>query len=157
MCVCASMHICVSLSCYLEASTVLVVSCPDPALSQGKGSGDYWAISWLCRLSSIDFWMDVNYMLAWLKAISLAYVHAWMTWHYVFHWLVQNQDCWLSTTKKSLNSHQTLFLVRGRGLGTRPWFWESGCTFRAFLVLASSLSPRADLLVVKKKNSYMNN
>jgi len=55
--VCASMHICVSLSCYLEASTVLVVSCPDPTLSQGKGSGDYWAISWLCRLSSIDFWM----------------------------------------------------------------------------------------------------
>ena len=30
----------------------------------------------------------------------------------LFHWLVQNQDCWLSTTKKLLNSHQTLFLVR---------------------------------------------
>ena len=32
---------------------------------------------------------------------------------------VQNQDCWLRTTKTSLNSHQILFLVRGWGLGTR--------------------------------------
>ena len=26
----------------------------------------------------------------------------------LFYWLVQNQDCWLSTTKNLLNSHQTL-------------------------------------------------
>jgi len=37
--VCASMHICVSLSCYLEASTVLVVSCPDPFPRERVGSG----------------------------------------------------------------------------------------------------------------------
>ena len=32
-----------------------VVSCPDPTLSQGKGSGDYWVLPWLCRVSNIDF------------------------------------------------------------------------------------------------------
>ena len=37
----------------------------------------------------------------------------------LFRWIVQNQDCLLSTTKKLLNSHQTLFLVRGWGLGLR--------------------------------------
>jgi len=33
--------------------------------------------------------------------------------------LFKNQYCWVGTTKKLLNSHQTLSLVRGRGLGTR--------------------------------------
>jgi len=33
----------------------------------------------------------------------------------LFHWI----DCWLSTTKKSLNSHQILFLMKKRGLGMR--------------------------------------
>ena len=32
---------------------------------------------------------------------------------------VQDQYCWLSTTEKSLSSHQIFFLMRGRGLGTR--------------------------------------
>jgi len=32
---------------------------------------------------------------------------------------LQNQDCWLSITKKSLNSHQTLYIVRRWGLGLR--------------------------------------
>ena len=40
----------------------------------------------------------------------------------LFHWLVPNHDCWLGTTRKVLNSHQTLFLVRGWGLG----MWEGG-------------------------------
>ena len=31
-----------------------IVSCPDPTLSRGKGSGDHWAIPWLCRVSSLD-------------------------------------------------------------------------------------------------------
>jgi len=34
----------------------------------------------------------------------------------LFHWLVQNQDCWLSTTRKLLSSHWTLFPVR-------EWVW----------------------------------
>ena len=33
----------------------MVVLCPDPTLSRGKGSGDHWAFSWLCRVSSLDF------------------------------------------------------------------------------------------------------
>ena len=37
----------------------------------------------------------------------------------LFHWVVQYQDCRLGTTKKLLNGHQTLFLVRGWGLGMR--------------------------------------
>jgi len=41
----------------------------------------------------------------------------------LFHWLVHNQDCRLSTTKKSLNSNQTLFLVRGRS-GTGDYKWH---------------------------------
>jgi len=33
-----------------------IVSCPDPALWRGKGSGDYWAISWVCWVNnSLDF------------------------------------------------------------------------------------------------------
>jgi len=36
----------------------------------------------------------------------------------------KNQYCWVGTTKKSLHSHQTLFLVRGRGLGTRLSIWS---------------------------------
>jgi len=38
--------------------------------------------------------------------ISLPYVHS--DDMALFHWLVQNQDCWLSTIKKSLSSHQIL-------------------------------------------------
>ena len=38
----------------------------------------------------------------------------------LFHWVVKYQDCRLGTTKKSLMvGHQTSFLVRGWGLGTR--------------------------------------
>ena len=39
----------------------------------------------------------------------------------LFHWLVQNQECWLSTTKKLFNSHRTLFLVRGLGMRLGAW------------------------------------
>ena len=58
------------------------VSCPDPVLSWRKGSGDYWAISWLCRLSSIDFEGTLITCLHDARPISLVYVHTWMTWHY---------------------------------------------------------------------------
>jgi len=39
----------------LPSSDLPLVSCPDPALSRGKGSGDYWASSWLCRVNSLGF------------------------------------------------------------------------------------------------------
>ena len=32
-----------------------IVSCPDPTLSWGKGSGDYGTVSWLCWVNSLDF------------------------------------------------------------------------------------------------------
>jgi len=60
----------------------IVVSYPDPALSQGKGSGDYWLISWLCRLSSIDFEQTLITCLHDVRPISLVYVHVGMTRHY---------------------------------------------------------------------------
>ena len=33
---------------------VYIVSYPDHTLSQGKGSGGYWVLSWLCQVSSLD-------------------------------------------------------------------------------------------------------
>ena len=51
---------------------------------------------------------SVNRLSTWLHDMAL------------FHWVVQYQDCGLGTTKKLLNGHQTLFLVRGWGLGVRP-------------------------------------
>ena len=55
----------------------MLVSCPDPTLSRGKGSGDYWALPWLCRVSNLDFWMN-----KWLNFYDVA----------LFHWLVRNLD-----------------------------------------------------------------
>jgi len=98
-----------------------VVSCPDPALSRGKGSGDYWAISWFCQLSSIDFWTNIDYMLAWRKAISLVYAHAWMTSHY---------SIGLSKIK-TVESAQP----RNRSTVTRPFkffSWEGGVWARDY-------------------------
>ena len=40
--------------CKHISSLLALVSCPDPTLSRGKGSGDHRALSWLCRVSSID-------------------------------------------------------------------------------------------------------
>ena len=42
-----------------------------------------------------------------------------VAWRGTFHWVVRYQDCWLGTIKKSLNGHQTPFLMRGWGLGMR--------------------------------------
>ena len=36
--------------CYTYAGFCLV-SCPDPTSKEGKGSGDSWALSWLCKVS----------------------------------------------------------------------------------------------------------
>lgn len=46
-----------------------IVTCPDPTLSLGKVPHDYWAISWLCRLSMQSrFWIS-----QWNSATSLKY------------------------------------------------------------------------------------
>ena len=46
--------ICIQHSLHCYQTTAALVSCPDPTLSRGKGSGDHWAISWLCQVSSLD-------------------------------------------------------------------------------------------------------
>ena len=66
--------------------------------------------------------------------------------------------CWLSTTKRSLNSHQTLFLKRGWGLGTR-------LAMLCVLVMVMSCLPQSQkgkeyLLALKKKrqkHAYLTN
>jgi len=58
----------------LDLWTYLLNSCsngslvPRPHLSQGKGSGDNWIISWLCWVNSIDFRMNIDYVLGWCRA-----------------------------------------------------------------------------------------
>ena len=47
-------HTFISLFLFSMITPFALVSCPDPTLSRGKGSGDHWAISWLCRVSSHD-------------------------------------------------------------------------------------------------------
>ena len=87
-------------------ATLGIVSWPNPTLSREKKSGDCWAISWLWRVSCIDF---ERTLIAWLHdicPISLA---------------CPNQDCWLSTSEKLLNTNQTLFLVWEWGLDME---WE---------------------------------
>ena len=67
-----------------------LVSCPDPTLSQGKGSGDYWVTSWLWWLSSIDLnkhWLHacmiyIIYKYIHVGPIALFYMNSWFTWHY---------------------------------------------------------------------------
>ena len=49
-------NLCVRMPTVIASASCLgVVSCPDPTLSWGKGSGDYWVISWLCWVNSLDF------------------------------------------------------------------------------------------------------
>jgi len=88
------------------------------------------------------FWTNIDYMLAWCKAYFIG-LCACLDDVALFHWLVQNQDCWLSTTKKSLNSHQTLFLMRGQSLGTRltkTWRLWPDILFRFSLLPLPTLS-----------------
>ena len=77
---------------------------PRPHLSQGKGSGDNSAISWLFWVNSLDFG----------QANEIVPQHPSMQ-----SMFAQNQYCWLCTTKKSPNCYQTLFLVRGG-----VWAWD---------------------------------
>ena len=94
-------------------SRYYIVLCPDPALSRGKGSGDYRAISWLCRLSSIDFEQTLITCLHDVRPISLVHADAWMTWHYFIG---------LSNIK-TVDSAQP----RNRSIVTRPFSsWEGG-------------------------------
>ena len=66
----------------------------------------------------IIFQMALHNAYGRLQPMLLGYKHQYLQ----SDWLARKQDCWLSTTKKKLNCHQTPFLVRGSGLGTRLTF-----------------------------------
>ena len=91
-------------------------------------------VTWFTMLHGLLFTVHGRWlasMLAWRCAISL---HVW------------NIDCWLGTTKKLLNGHKILFLVRGWGLGMRlgcavevlyqlVWIWSYENAAHCMLVL----------------------
>ena len=85
---------------------------------EGKGSGDYWVISWLCRVSSIDFDQALITCLHAIGPISLIYVNDWMMRHY-FTGLSKIKTAVSAQPKQLLNSHQTLLLMRAWGLSMR--------------------------------------
>ena len=120
-------HVCVGVR--RESACVSVVSCPDPTLSWGKGSGDHWVVSWLCWVSSLD--TEPNEIV--LRHTTMCSTrrpvcslmprsHPRLCCTTQVTWLMA--FCWLGTTKKLLDGHQTPFLVRGWDLGTRlVWMW----------------------------------
>ena len=77
-----------------RAGYAVVVSSPDPTLSQGKGSGDYWALPWLCQVSNLDFWIS-----EWLCLYDVA----------LFHWLASTL-VWLCAI--SLACSESILLTR---------------------------------------------
>ena len=82
------------------ASLVLIVSCPDPTLSRGKGSGNHWVLSWLSAESA--FWTSqCNSARSYMLANEI-----------VLYVTIQKsrQVCWLSRTKDML---QTLLVGSG--------------------------------------------
>jgi len=80
------------------------VSCPKPVLSRGKGSGDYWTISWLCQPSSIEF---ERTLIKCLHDVRLG-LCACLDDVALFHWIAQNQDYWLSTRDRGRASFELL-------------------------------------------------
>ena len=92
------------------ASLCLLVSCPDPTLSRGKGSGGHWAISWLCRVSSLDTEQPNEVVLHHATMCSptnrpicslMLRPHPHLCCTTQIIWLMA--FCWLGTTKKMLN------------------------------------------------------
>ena len=109
-----------------------LVSCPDPTLSRGKGSGDHRVISWLCLVSRLDTEQP--------NEIALRHATMCLTDRPICNFVPRPYPrlccatqvtwlmafCWLGTTKILLNGHLTPFLVKGRSLGTRlerAWYF----------------------------------
>ena len=96
---------------------------PGPTLSQGKGYGDYWALPWLCWISTVT-WMIIS-LWHWLAQM--------LVWC-VFHWLVQNRHnqesaqvacsvldvCFWIRNNKSDTSRKKLICVVSYPF---PWFF----------------------------------
>ena len=112
-----------------------IVSYLDPTLSWGKGSGKMQILGASLVMPSQQSWFWIS---EWLCLYHVVLFH-WLAQRLydvvLLHCLVQNRNCWLGTTKKELNGHQTLFLVRGWGLGTRLYLplhcSESGCVWQS--------------------------
>ena len=116
----------------------------------------WWLLSDFLVVLTQQYWFWTNdYMLALCKAYFIG-LCAHLDAMALFHWIVQNQDCWLSTTKKSINTYQTLFLVRGQGLGMRLSFpmsspsIGSGTLLRCFIVEKTSCMKFSRLLTTAK-------
>jgi len=100
--------------------------CPDPALSRGKRSGDYWAISWLCWVNSLDFGQD-NEIVPCHPSMLISQWNSLTSCKHVID-VRSKIDTAESAQPRNRSSHQTLFLTRGWGLGTRLLMWGSPCT-----------------------------
>jgi len=100
------------LSCSIFFSIMLSLV-PRPRPLTGKRV--WWQLSDFLVVPSQQywFWTNTDYLLGWCRAYFIG-LRAHLDDVTLFHWLVQNEDCWLSTIMKLLNCHQTLFLMRGR-------------------------------------------
>ena len=90
-----------------------LVSCPDPILSRGKGSS-WWSLSTFLSQQS-SFLNKLMVTSLWCSTISLT-SEQYLYDVVLVYWFIQNQDCWLNTTRKALSHHQTLSLTRGLGM-----------------------------------------
>ena len=134
--------------CYTYAGFCLV-SCPDPTSKEGKGSGDSWALSWLCKVSRCvtcgECYVIHNDLYSRTESMLL-----WNPQKRATIWLAQKLDCWHCKTKKTLDCHQALFLLWS--LGTRLHLSHNILCekYRTFFsqnkkVFKSSLVPRLSL------------
>ena len=104
--------------CYTKSPTVQDAFRPIPGLISCTGVTGRWGLhrmqsgGWLYSKSGRESTISLcSCSFVWRSYIAIVIV--------VWHWLVQNQNCWLHATKKAPNGYQTLFLMRGWGLGTR--------------------------------------
>ena len=76
-------------------SDIKLVLYPHPTSHEDKGVSDFLIVL------SQQYWFERTLRAWWCRAYFIG-LHACLYDMALFHWLVQNQDCWLSTTKKSL-------------------------------------------------------
>ena len=112
-----------------------LVSCPDPALCEGKGLGTNAKILG-CADSAIP--ISVMWLLACTATVLYIYTYVRVRnnvmWYSVgchsyiddcqelsFDWLTGKQDCWVSTTKDLHFSPQTFPLAEEAGSGSRDY------------------------------------
>ena len=106
-------------SLFTTLSLSSLVSFRDPTLSWGRGSGDYWALPWLCWVSNLDFWVYKWMIIPLDSAISLASIKACMTLCYfiglfrikLLTWHNQESTQWSPDPfpcEKAASEHETI-------------------------------------------------